>query len=181
MRMVRVWVRMHVVMRMQSDERYGRCARCGRGHRGRRHGGQCQHVLRRGQLLGKAPGRHGRGDPVRVGHLVVHDGRRRRWLYGGRSEQAADGPQELRGRRCGRRQLRSVQHGGGCDFGRARLLGRLSDWLTALPGHCWHRDPNPVRLARWLVVGRCPSVGRSVGAAIAVGRTVTSLKRYNII
>lgn len=53
------------MVRVQPDERYG--AR-GRGP----HGGQRQHVLRRAQLLGQAPRLHGRRDPVRVGHLVVH-------------------------------------------------------------------------------------------------------------
>lgn len=158
-----VWVRVVRVVRVQPDERDGRGARIGRGHSVRRHRGQCQHVLRRGQLLGQAPGLHGRSDPVRVGHLVVH-GRRR--LHGVRGEQTADGPDEVRGR-CGGRRRQSVHHGGGCGCGRARLLVRLSGWLTVFPGHCSHHDPNPVPLMRRWVVGWDTSVGQwSVGRSV---------------
>lgn len=145
-----VWVRVVRMVWVQPDERDGRGARIRRGHCCRSHRGQRQHVLRRGQLLGQAPGLHGRSDPVWVGHLVVHD---RRWLYGGWGVQAADGPDELRGWCGGRRRRQSVHHGGGCGCGRARLLVRLSDWLTALPGHCSNRNPNPVPLMRRWVVG----------------------------
>lgn len=74
MRMMVMVVRM--VMRMKPDERDWGGARGGRSH-----GSQRQHVLRRAQLLGQAPRLNGSRDPVRMGHLVVHD--RRRWYFGG--------------------------------------------------------------------------------------------------
>jgi len=54
---------------------------------------------------------------------------------------------------CGGRRRQSVHHGGGCGCERARRLVRLSGWMTALPGHYSHHDPNPVRLMRRWVVG----------------------------
>lgn len=67
MRVQMVRMMVWVMVRMEPYERDGCGSRGGRSHRG-----QCQHVLRRAQLLGQAPRLHGRRDPVRMSHLMVH-------------------------------------------------------------------------------------------------------------